>query len=81
MILPKKAVDTTIKDEHQLSTLTLIFREHVLKNKIAGRNLKKIVIITNSAKEKSTFFSQQLLYYFDIQVIAILNINELYQLK
>ncbi len=81
MILPKKAVDTTIKDEHQLSTLTLIFREHVLKNKIAGRNLKKIVIITNSAKEKSNFFSQQLLYYFDTQVIAILNINELYQLK
>lgn len=68
-------------DEHQLSTLTLIFREHVLKNKIAGRNLKKIVIITNSAKEKSNFFSQQLLYYFDTQVIAILNINELYQLK
>jgi hypothetical protein len=52
-----------------------------LKNKIAGRNLKKIVIITNSAKEKSNFFSQQLLYYFDTQVIAILNINELYQLK
>lgn len=68
-------------DERQISTLTLIFREHVLKNKIAGRNLKKVVIITNSAKEKSTFFSQQLLYYFDTKVIAILNINELYQLK
>lgn len=65
-------------DERQISTLTLIFREHVLKNKIAGRNLKKVVIITNSAKEKSTFFSQQLLYYFDTKVIAILNINELY---
>lgn len=59
--------------ERQISTLTLIFREHVLKNKIAGRNLKKVVIITNSAKEKSTFFSQQLLYYFDTKVIAILN--------
>jgi hypothetical protein len=64
-------------DEHQLSTLTLIFREHVLKNKIAGRNLKKIVIITNSAKEKSNFFSQQLLYYFDTQVIAILKFDNL----
>ncbi|GBD73536.1 helix-turn-helix domain-containing protein [Tetragenococcus halophilus] len=68
-------------DQYQLSTLTLLFRNHVLKNKIAGRNLKKVVVITNSAKEKGNFFSQQLVYFFDTKVIAILNINEIYQLK
>ncbi|WP_155988482.1 hypothetical protein [Tetragenococcus muriaticus] len=34
-------------DQYQLSTLTLLFRNHVLKNKIAGRNLKRIDIIQN----------------------------------
>ena len=68
-------------DTYQLGTLTLIFREHVLKNKIAGRNLKHVVVITNSAKEKSNFFSQQLVYHFDTKVIAILNLNEIHQLK
>lgn len=68
-------------DQYQLSTLTLLFRNHVLKNKIAGRNLKRVVVITNSAKEKGNFFSQQLVYFFDAKVIAILNINEIYLLK
>ena len=57
-------------DEYQISTLTLLFREHVLKNKIAGRNRKKIIIVTNSAKEKSDFFAQQLSYYFDTEVVG-----------
>jgi len=68
-------------DGYQLSTLTLLFRNHVLKNKISGRNLKRVVVITNSAKEKSNFFSQQLAYFFDTKVIAILNINEIHRLK
>lgn len=65
----------------QLSTITLLFREHVLKNKVAGRNQKKIVIVTNSAKEKSDFFAQQLLYHFDTIVVGNVNIHELYRLK
>ncbi|MCD5002635.1 helix-turn-helix domain-containing protein [Enterococcus saccharolyticus] len=73
--------ETIALNKHQISTITLLFREHVLKNKIAGRNLKKVVIITNSAKEKSDFFSQQLLYHFDTQIVAILNIDEIYKLK
>lgn len=68
-------------DQYQLSTLTLLFRNHVLKNKISGRNLKRVVVITNSAKEKSNFFSQQFVYFFDAKVVAILNINEIYQLQ
>lgn len=68
-------------DEYQLSTLTLLFREHVLKNKIAGRNRKKIIIVTNSAKEKSDFFAQQLSYYFDTEVVDYVNLHQIYKLK
>lgn len=68
-------------DMSQLGTITLLFREHVLKNKISGRNRKKIVIVTNSAKEKSDFFAQQLTYYFDTEVLAYLNIQEIHQLR
>lgn len=67
-------------DTYQLGTITLLFREHVLKNKISGRNRKKIVIVTNSAKEKSDFFAQQLAYYFDIKVIGYINIQEIHHL-
>lgn len=78
--------DTTLSDQlfldtYQLSTITLLFREHVLKNKISGRNQKKIVIVTNSAKEKSDFFAQQLTYYFDTKVISYINIQEIHHLK
>ncbi|PAB00364.1 hypothetical protein AKL21_10155 [Enterococcus canintestini] len=66
---------------YQLATLTLIFREHVLKNKVAGRNRKRIVVVTNSAQEKSDFFSQQLSYHFDTEIIATINLHELYRLK
>lgn len=68
-------------DTYQVGTLTLLFREHVLKNKIAGRNRKKIVLVTNSAKEKSDFFAEQLTYYFDAEVLSYLDIQELNQLE
>lgn len=66
---------------YQLATLTLIFREHVLKNKVSGRNRKKIVVVTNSAQEKSDFFAQQLSYHFDTEIVATINLHELYRLK
>lgn len=67
--------------EYQLATITLIFRNHILQNKIAGRNTKQVIVVTNSAKEKSNFFSEQLLYHFDVAVVKELNIHEIHQLK
>ncbi|MFT3943955.1 MAG: helix-turn-helix domain-containing protein [Ancrocorticia sp.] len=64
----------------QLSTLTLILRKHVLANKIAGRNTKKVVLISNSAIEKTGFFAELLQYHFDVEVVATLNIAELHVL-
>lgn len=67
--------------EYQLATITLIFRNHVLQNKIAGRNRKEVIVVTNSAKEKSNFFSEQLHYHFDVTVVKELNIHEIHLLK
>lgn len=78
----RHSIEPTISmSKEQLSTLVLIFRKHVLKNKIMGRNTKKIVIISNSAKEKTAFFAEQLTYHFDVDIIDTLHINELYLLN
>lgn len=60
--------------------MTLILRKHVLANKIAGRNTKKVVLISNSAIEKTGFFAELLQYHFDVEVVATLNIAELHVL-
>lgn len=65
----------------QIASLTLIFRKFVEKNKKAGRNSKRIVIITNSAREKIGFFIEQMKLYVDISKAELLHINELYLLK
>lgn len=68
-------------NENQIATLTLIFRNHVLKNKISGRNRKRIIIVTNSAKEKTNFFAELLNYYMDVEIIEDIHINELYRIR
>ncbi|WP_285767429.1 helix-turn-helix domain-containing protein [Peribacillus sp. SI8-4] len=65
----------------QISTLTLIFRKFIMENKVIGRNSKKIVIVTNSAIEKTHFFVENLRHYIDLKVVGTININELHQLK
>ena len=72
--------DFIAMDGAQLSTLTLILRKHVLANKIAGRNTKKVVLISNSDIEQTGFFAEQLKYYFDVEVVAALSIVELHAL-
>ncbi|WP_313469389.1 helix-turn-helix domain-containing protein [Carnobacterium sp.] len=68
-------------DENQIATLTLIFRNHVLKNKVSGRNRKKVVIVTNSAKEKTNFFAETLVHHVDIEIMDSVHINELHLLS
>lgn len=65
----------------QISALTLIFRKTVMKNKVLGRNRKKIVIVSNSAIEKIDFFVEILKIYTDVDIVLKININELYLLK
>jgi len=64
----------------QIAALALIFRKYVLRNRIAGRNVKKIVIVTNSSMEMTNFFYYFLKQYIDVELIGVVNINELYML-
>lgn len=65
----------------QISTLTLIFRKFIMGNKVVGRNSRKIVIVTNSAVEKTSFFVENLKHYVDVTIVGNININEFHQLK
>ncbi|MFP3845988.1 BglG family transcription antiterminator [Priestia filamentosa] len=65
----------------QISTLTLIFRKHIMENKVLGRNSKNIVIVTNSSIEKAKFFASNLIHFLDIKVVKTLHINELHELN
>ena len=44
----------------QIASLTLIFRKFTNRNKLAGRNRKKLVIVTNSSIEKIDFFMERM---------------------
>lgn len=71
----------TVLSHFQISSLTLIFRKFINRNKLAGRNQKKLVIVTNSSIEKIGFFMEKLKLRMDVQLIDIIHINELYLLE
>lgn len=68
-------------DNNQLSTITLILRKYIINNKITGRNLKPIAIVTNSAVEKIDFFVAHLRSYVEIGEYIAININEIYKIN
>lgn len=64
----------------QIASLTLIFRKFINRNKLAGRNRKKLVIVTNSSIEKIDFFMERMKFRVDAELLDVININELYLL-
>lgn len=46
-----------------------------------GRNRKKIVIVTNSAIEKTSYFVENLRHHIDLSVVGTFNIHELYEIE
>lgn len=68
-------------EEEQLSTLTLILKKWINRNKINGRNRKNIVIVTNTSFERIHYFVEILKEQIECELIAILNINELSKLQ
>lgn len=63
-----------------LSTLTLIFRKFIMNNKVIGRNTQRLVIVSNSAIDKISFFAEILTHHVDITIVDCLNINELHDI-
>lgn len=65
----------------QIASLTLIFRTYTDKNKLAGRNQKRLVVVTNSSMEKILFFIGKMKLTFDVRLIDVININELHRIQ
>lgn len=79
-IIFKAAYGFTFLDEH-LSTLTLIFQKHILRNQTVSRNRKRIIVMTSINFERISFFLEQLREHISFQWISTLNINEIHQLE
>ncbi len=76
----KNAYDFIFLDEH-LSTLTLIFQKHILKNQTVSKRKKRIVIMTSINFERVSFFLEQLREHVAFEWVNTLNINEIHQLE
>ncbi|WP_435927555.1 PRD domain-containing protein [Dryocola sp. BD613] len=71
-----------IKFEHnQVATLCLIFKKFIINSKLAGRNSRKVTIVTNSAAEKVSFFIASLKSHVDVSETVTINIHEIYRLR
>ena len=76
----KAAFNFPLMDEH-ISTLTLLTRKHILRNRIIERRKQKIVIMTSINFERISFFLEQLSEHIAFDWVGTLNINEIHRLK
>lgn len=67
--------------EHHIITLTLIMRKWINKNKILGRNQKKVIIVTNTSYERISYFIEYIQDIIELKIESILNINEIDLIK
>ncbi|WP_192797129.1 PRD domain-containing protein [Klebsiella aerogenes] len=67
-------------EQNQVATLCLIFKKFIINNKLAGRNLRNVAIVTNSAAEKVSFFIASLKSYVEVSETATINIHEISRL-
>lgn len=72
--------DFQMNSDH-ISAITLIIKKWILKNKIIGHKKIRLILITNTIQEKLEYFIENLKEYIDFKIIAILDINELYQIN
>ena len=83
----KRTVSTWATDDgceltdHQMSVICLILERFIIKNRVAGQNNRRVVIITNSSVEKVSFFLEVLSQHVNYEMVSYLTINELYRLE
>ncbi|WP_440895257.1 hypothetical protein ACS127_11880 [Amphibacillus sp. Q70] len=66
---------------YQLSVICLIIGRFLMKNRLAGRNIKKVFVITNSSSEKVHYFEESLKRYVEFEIVGYATINELHKLE
>lgn len=79
-----KEVESTVDvrfSRHQLSVICLIIERFLMKNRVAGRNTKKLFVITNSSSEKVHYFEESLKRYVEFEIVGYATINELHKLE
>lgn len=69
----------TFKEE-QITTITLLLRKWINKNKLYGRNVKRIIIVTNTTFERVRFFTDMLADQVEFQLSAVLDLHEVYRI-
>ena len=68
-------------NQDHISAITLMMKKWILRNKIIGREKMRLILITNTIQEKLEYFVETLKEYFDFKIVAVLDINELYQIE
>lgn len=63
------------------TTLTLIFKKWITFHQLSGENVRKIVLVTNTSSERSRFFISALEDLVEFELVAIISIQEILQLK
>lgn len=75
----KAAFHFRFMDEH-ISTLTLLVQKHIIRNQVAERERKRIVIMTSINFERVSFFLEQLKDQISLEWRGTFNINEIHML-
>lgn len=68
-------------DQDHIETLTLIMKKWINNNKLLGRNIKNIIIVTNTSFERISYFIDRLKELLEVRIVGIFNINEISELN
>ncbi len=68
-------------NNEQITTIILILRKWLIKNKVYGRNVKKIIIVTNISFERMSYFIESLKEYVEFELVGIFDIYEIYKIN
>lgn len=64
-------------NEEQITSFTLIFSKWISKNRLHGRNRKRIVLVTNVGFERVAYFIEKLKEYIEFEHVGTIDVNEL----
>lgn len=64
-------------NQEQITSFTLIFSKWISKNKLYGRNRKRIVLVTNIGFERVSYFIETLNDYIEFEHVGTIDVNEL----
>lgn len=64
-------------NEEQITSLTLIYSKWISKNRLYGRNRKRIILVTNVGFERVAYFLEKLKEHIEFEHVDTIDVNEL----